>query len=359
VWSVFGAESSSSKSNSSWDACHLDRSEAKWRDLLVRSCILRACHPHVFSDCFAARHHVICDCLGETSVKLLAKFNLLLIFVFGIGLALIAWNSRDFLMQDAKKQVLQQAQLMSASAEASRDYTEQELSPILEQTPQHKSTFLPQTIPFYAATSTFNRLRKQFPDYTYREAALNPTNLSDRSADWESDLIRYFRDHPQEQSRIGQRESATGQTLFIARPIVAEAGCLSCHGSPKDAPAAMVKHYGTQNGFGWQQNEIVGARVVAVPMSVPLELANQGFRQLLINLSVIFLVTIILIDLGMYFIVIRPLSAVSRSADRISTGELDLPALPVKGKDEIAQVTASFNRMHTSLKKAMDMLSES
>lgn len=291
-------------------------------------------------------------------MKLLAKFNLLLILVFGIGLALIAWNSRHFLMQDATKQVLQQAELMSAAAAASRDYTEQELDPILEQTPQHKATFLPQTIPFYAATSTFNRLRKQYPEYTYREAALNPTNLSDRSNDWESDLIRYFRNHPQEQSRIGERNSATGETLYIARPIVAEPGCLSCHGTPKSAPAAMIKHYGTQNGFGWQRNEVIGARVVAVPMSVPLQLANLGFRELLINLSIIFLLAIILIDFGMYFIVIRPLSAVSRSADRISTGELDLPSLPVKGKDEIAEVTASFNRMHTSLKKAMDMLSE-
>jgi HAMP domain-containing protein len=120
----------------------------------------------------------------------------------------------------------------------------------------------------------------------------------------------------------------------------------------------MVKHYGTQNGFGWQPNEVVGVRIVAVPMSVPLRLASQGFRQLIINLSIIFTATILLIDFGMYFIIIRPLSLVSQSADRVSTGALDLPPLPVQGRDEIAQVTASFNRMHTSLKKAMDMLEQ-
>lgn len=291
-------------------------------------------------------------------MKLLAKFNLLLVLVFGMGIALIAWNSRDFLMQDAKKQVLQQAELMSAVAGAGRDYTEQELSPILEQTERHKAEFLPQTIPFYAATSTFNRLRKQFPEYTYKEAALNPTNLADRANDWESDIIGYFRNHPQEQARIGERISATGKTLYIAHPVVAEAGCLSCHSSPQAAPAAMVKRYGARNGFGWQQNEVVGARIVAVPMSVPLQLADQGFRTLIMNLSIIFLATILLIDVGMYFIVIRPLSAVSGAADRISNGALNVPPLPVRGKDEIAQVTASFNRMHTSLKKAMDMLVE-
>jgi protein-histidine pros-kinase len=35
---------------------------------------------------------------------------------------------------------------------------------------------------------------------------------------------------------------------------------------------------------------------------------------------------------------------------------MDLPPLEVKGKDEIADVTASFNRMHTSLIKAFEML---
>nr|WP_252263600.1 DUF3365 domain-containing protein [Paracidobacterium acidisoli] len=281
----------------------------------------------------------------------------MLIVVFGIGLALIAWNSRDFLMQNAQQQVTRQAELMAAGAKASRDYTEQEISPILEKTPEHHNTFLPQTIPFYAATVQFNRLRAQFPDYSYREATLNPTNLEDRATDWEADLIRYFRDHPSEQSRIGRRLSATGESLYLARPIVAEPDCLICHSNPQIAPPAMIHHYGRQHGFGWQPNEIIGAQIVSVPMSVPLALASRGFRQLIINLSVIFLATILLIDLGMYFIVIRPLAAVSRSADRISTGEMDLPPLPVKGKDEIAQVTASFNRMHTSLKKAMDMLS--
>jgi protein-histidine pros-kinase len=66
--------------------------------------------------------------------------------------------------------------------------------------------------------------------------------------------------------------------------------------------------------------------------------------------------TICLIDLSIYLIVILPLRRVSRNADRISKGELDLPPLKIKGNDEIADVTASFNRMHTSLVKAFEML---
>jgi HAMP domain-containing protein len=291
-------------------------------------------------------------------MKLLAKFNLLLILVFGLGLVLIAMNARSFLLDDAKKTVLQQAELMAASSKATRDYTDEEISPILENTPEHKNEFLPQTIPFYAATVTFNRLRKDFPDYTYKEATLNPTNLVDRAEDWQADIVNYFRNNPDEKQLVGERNGAVGQSLYLARPIVAEAGCLTCHSIPSLAPKAMLKRYGSQNGFGWKPNEIVAAQIISVPMSVPMKLANEGFRNLLITLGTIFFAAIVLIDLGMYFIVIQPLRKVSTTADRISTGDIDLPPLPVKGKDEIAQVTTSFNRMHTSLKKAMEMLND-
>jgi HAMP domain-containing protein len=291
-------------------------------------------------------------------MKLLAKFNLLLIVVFGLGLLLIAINARGFLLDDAKKTVLNQAELMAASSKATRDYTDEEISPILENTPEHKNDFLPQTIPFYAATVTFNRLRKTFPDYTYKEATLNPTNLTDRAADWEADIINHFRNNPGDKQVVGERDTAVGQTLYLARPIAADPGCLTCHSEPSLAPKALVKRYGTQNGFGWHPNEIVAAQIISVPMSVPIKLANDGLRNLLITLGTIFFAAIALIDLGIYYIVIRPLRRVSQSADRISTGDIDLPPLPVKGKDEIAEVTTSFNRMHTSLKKAMEMLNE-
>jgi protein-histidine pros-kinase len=291
-------------------------------------------------------------------MKLLAKFNLLLFVVFGLGLWLIAWNARSFLLDDAKKTVLNQAELMAASAKATRDYTDEEISPLLENTPQQKSEFLPQTIPFYAATVTFNRLRKTFPDYTYKEATLNPTNLSDRATDWEADIIDEFRNHPEDKQVVGERESGVGESLYLARPIAVESGCLTCHSLPSAAPASMIKRYGTQNGFGWKLNDIVAAQVISVPMSVPVALANQGFRNLLIGLAAIFLAVIALIDIGMYVIVIRPLRTVSEAADRISTGEIDQPPLVVRGRDEIAEVTTSFNRMHTSLKKAMEMLGD-
>ncbi len=291
-------------------------------------------------------------------MKLLAKFNLLLIVVFGLGFTFIAIGARSFLMDDSKKEVLNQAELIAASASATREYTEEEISPLLENSPQHAKVFLPQTIPFYAATVTFNRLRKDFPDYTYKEATLNPTNLVDRAVDWQADIINHFRNNPDQKQWVGERQGAVQSWINLAHPIVAEEGCMKCHSTPSAAPKSMLARYGSQNGFGWKPGEVIAAQIVSVPMSVPVKIADEGFRSLLITLGSIFLTTIVLIDIGMYFIVIRPLRRVSTSADLISTGDIDQPQLPVKGKDEIAQVTTSFNRMHTSLKKAMEMLNE-
>jgi len=95
-------------------------------------------------------------------VKLLGKSNLIFIALFGAGSVLIAYLAHQFLMDNARSQVVQQAQLMIESARVTRQYTADEVAPLLEKLPTHQTRFLPQTIPFYAATVTFNELKRGF-----------------------------------------------------------------------------------------------------------------------------------------------------------------------------------------------------
>ena len=289
-------------------------------------------------------------------MRLLTKFNLVLLVLFGISGFVIAHLAYQFLMRNAGAQVLQQAELMMASAKSTRDYTSEQVKPLLLKNPEHETTFLPQTVPAFAATSVFNSIRKSYPDYSYREATLNPTNLIDRAEDWEADIVRYFADHPNEKKVVGERETPTGRYLYLAKPMVAQQSCLQCHSTPDVAPAAMVKTYGAQNGFGWKLNQVIAAQIVSVPMSVPIQVADAAYRNLILFLVITFLLTIAALDTALYFIVIRPLHRVSQAADRISKGDTDQPELQVVGRDEIADVTASFNRMHVSLTKALKML---
>jgi HAMP domain-containing protein len=289
-------------------------------------------------------------------MKLLAKFNLILVALLGAGSILIAYTAYQFLMRNARSQVIQQAELMIESARSTRQYTANELAPLLATIPAHQTRFLPETIPFYAATVTFDYLRKKYPDYSYKEAALNPTNLRDRAAEWEADLINYFRDHGNAKEVVGERETPTGRMLYIAHPITADQACLECHSLPAEAPPAIVRTYGSVNGFGWKANETVAAQIVSIPMAVPIQIANAAFRTLVIYLIVGFVISLVAMDAAILLLVIRPVRKLSDMADRISTGDMSLPELPVHGRDEIAGLTESFNRMFVSLQKAFRLL---
>jgi HAMP domain-containing protein len=289
-------------------------------------------------------------------MKLLAKFNLILVALFGAGSVLIAFAAYQFLMRNARAQVVQQAELMSESARSTRQYTSDNLAPLFDTLPNPETRFVPESVPFYAATATFDYLRKQYPDYTYKEAALNPTNLRDRAVDWEADLINYFRNHRDKKELIGERDTPAGRTLYIARPIMAEQACMECHRLPSEAPPGIVKAYGSVNGFGWKSNETVAAQIVSVPMAVPIQIARTAFRTLVIYLIAGCLISLVAIDAAVLFLVIRPVRKLSKVADRISTGDMSLSELPVRGSDEIAGLTTSFNRMIVSLEKAFRML---
>ena len=291
-------------------------------------------------------------------MKLLAKFNLILTLVFGAGLATAAFLSHQFLQDDAREEVVRQARLMMEAMRSARDYTSKQVKPLLVTQQEHQKSFLPQTVPAFAATENFNYLKANYPDYSYKEATLNPTNLRDRAVDWETDVINTFRNHSGSKELIGERDTPTGRSLYLARPMRADAPCLECHSTPRAAPPSLLRHYGANNGFGWQANEVVAAQIVSVPMAVPIRMADHAFQTLVVDLSIVFLATLVLLDLMLIFFVVRPLKKISMAADQISMGQMDMPELPERGRDEIAVLAGSFNRMRRSLERAMKMLGE-
>ena len=291
-------------------------------------------------------------------MRLLFKFNLIFAIVLGGGIAATAFLSRESLNRAAREQVLEQARLMMETTSSTRLYTSKQIRPLIEQLQRRERTFYPQTVPAYSATQVFGYLRATFPEYTYKEATLNPTNLADRAVDWETDVVNVFRNDSSREEVSGERETATGRSLYLAKPIKAVAPCLECHSVPKAAPAPMVRIYGSNNGFGWKENEIIGAQVVSVPESLPLRLAERQFRTMMFWFAAIGAAVMLVLNVLLLFVVVRPVAAMSAAADAISRGELGVPELPVTGKDEMSALADSFNRMHRSLSKAMKLLDE-
>jgi protein-histidine pros-kinase len=290
-------------------------------------------------------------------MSLLVRINLVLGLVSAGAACVAGYACWTILEGNARREVLAEAGLMMESAVAMRAYTASEILPLIE--PQMQDSFLPQGIPFYAATQNFLKLRERHPDYTYKEATLNPTNPRDRAADWEADIIQRFRNDEHAQEFVGERDTPMGKSLYLARPIRADAECAQCHGSPASAPAALVARYGRNNGFGWQLHEIVGAHIVSVPFARAAAAAARAFHGFVIALAAVFATIFIVLNALLYVLLVRPVRLIVRTADRLSVGDLAAEEFPPNGASEIASLIRSFNRMRTSLDKAMRLLDRS
>jgi protein-histidine pros-kinase len=283
------------------------------------------------------------------------KFNLVMLIVFTLGFIGTSFLVKDILIDNAKQEVEMKASVMMAATKSMRAYTVEEIRPLLKKIPTDE--FLPQTVPAYAATENMKRLKKFYPDYSYKEAVLNPTNPEHKATDWEEDIIQYFRNNEEVKKYSGVRSTATGQYLFLARPFkITKTGCLVCHSNPEIAPPSMIKRYGSNNGFGWKHNEIVGAQIVNIPMAIPLQRANMTFQTFMIILGGMFLVLWLVLNILLYWIIIRRIKLIEKQANEISMGDMTIPEFDIKGKDEVASLGHSFNLMYRSLSSAVKLL---
>ncbi len=288
-------------------------------------------------------------------MRLAVKFNLILAFISALCLGAAGAISYKVLEEHSDHEVIEHARMMMESAMAVRGYTIQEIRPLLKTLGSDE--FLPQTVPSYAATQNFKTLQKDNPEYSYKEAVLNPTNPRDKATDWENDIITQFRNHSDMKEIIGERATPTGTSLYLARPIrITNKDCLSCHSTVDQAPASMIKLYGPANGFGWQHNEVVGSQIISVPAWVAKEKAWRAFTTFMVILTAIFVLFAIAINVMIRSMITSKISKMIEVADQISKGDQGAPEFDLSGNDEMAELSNSFQRLRISLSKAMKML---
>lgn len=90
------------------------------------------------------------------------KFNLVLLVVFTLGLAVTGYISYTLLQQNARDEVYRNAGLIMEAPLSMRDYTQKQVRPHLD---YQSDTFLPQSVPAFAATEMVNALQKKYSNY--------------------------------------------------------------------------------------------------------------------------------------------------------------------------------------------------
>ena len=90
-----------------------------------------------------------------------AKFNLVMLAAFTVGLVLAGFLMNRLLQGNARQAVLQEAAVMMGQATAISHYTDTEIGPLLSD--QLKVRFLPQSIPFWPRKRIFARCNSNSP----------------------------------------------------------------------------------------------------------------------------------------------------------------------------------------------------
>jgi protein-histidine pros-kinase len=283
------------------------------------------------------------------------RFNIILAACYLVGLGLCLWPFYQLSRREALEQLQSQVDVLRSEALSVRKYTSDEIQPLLAD--QSVIQFLPQTIPAFSARNVFQNFRNSHPQFFYKEAALNPTNLADLATDWEQSLIEKLSANPQLDKDITIRPTETGPQYTVTYPMtIKDESCLTCHSTPDKAPPSMVAIYGAKNGFGWKLNQTVVAQIISIPMSAA---DAKVWRNLMFFVGVssgVFIVVLALLNILLNRYVISPVNRMAKIAEAYSMGETSVSEFEYPGTDEVASLSSSFNRMRRSLDSAMKLL---
>jgi HAMP domain-containing protein len=284
-----------------------------------------------------------------------ARFNIILAacFLVGVGLSTIVFYQLS--RAEAIEQLQAQIDVLRAQALSIRRYTSEEIQPLLAD--QSSIQFLPQTVPSFSAQTAFRNFREHYPQFFYKEAALNPTNPSDLARDWERELIDKLRSSPELTKDISIRTVDKVSHYTVTYPLTIKSdSCLTCHSTADRAPVSMVALYGPKGGFGWKLNETIGAQIISVPMSIAEARIWRNLALFVGAASFLFLLLLVLLNVLLKRYVITPVMRMAKTAEAVSMGDLTVAEFKYRGSDEIASLSNSFNRMRRSLNSAMKML---
>jgi HAMP domain-containing protein len=290
-------------------------------------------------------------------MKLAVKLVLALAGTLAVGLMVCAFMTNHFLNREAHDQAVENGRLVLEAARAARNYTSKHITPLLEN--QLKYEFFAEAVPAFSAVQMLGAFQHGGSPIGYREVALNPTNPRARAADWEAGVVNRFRADEKLKELVGESDTPGGRMLYLAWPIkVTDASCLQCHGTAEAAPHTMLDKYGRANGFGWQLNETIGAQFVSMPSSERRERAAAAWRSAMVSLGAVFATLFLALSVMLTWLFVRPVSRLAAMADKVSLDDDSSVRFQVRGKDEIAVLTRAFERIRTSLNRAMTMIDD-
>ncbi len=256
---------------------------------------------------FATQIHPKLSAIGKTDKTI--KIILLRVMILIIT-SLISYR---ICFNNAEYQLNSQANILISTMDSVRKYNNDHITPLLE-TPSAQKLLM-ESIPTFAVDQVFNVLttayKNNYGDYLYKNAMINPTNLKDKATPQEVKIIEKLK-----QQDLGNQDQIAGSNIdqnyvninkneyfYTSRPIkLTDRSCLSCHSTLEKAPQSLQilyqqGKYQPNQGFGWDFNTVIGAKIVYVPTSQVHQMARGNFIILLGVFMGVFIIVVMGIDI--------------------------------------------------------------
>jgi HAMP domain-containing protein len=288
-----------------------------------------------------------------TNLKLGQQVSFLMLIIFLITIVASSITLDKILNYNIQNQVTSKALILMEAMDSLRNYTNTQVNPELSNLLEE--IFLPQAIPSYSVREVFEGMRANptYKDFFYKDAMYNPTNLRDKADRFEKTVVDRFVGDANLKELRGFRSSSEGDLFYISRPlIIKQPNCLQCHTTPDMAPKSMIDRYGSENGFGWELNKVIGAQMIFVPASEILGRARNSFWLLMAIILLLFGVAIFIVNFWLNKFVVRPINSIAKVAEAVSIGDMEAK-FGRQSNDEVGKLAEAFRRMQTSLQLAM------
>jgi len=281
--------------------------------------------------------------------------SILIMGILGLlAITAIGVTSYQLSVKNALNEAKNKSKIILNYAMATKQYMKKVQRPLVKELIE-EDRFYPELMSgFVAARGTFELFQQSSPDYTFKQATIDPLNPSNRADSEELKFIDFFAKNPESKSSEGVITKNGTDLFYFAQPIkVNSSGCLNCHGDPYDAPKDQVEIYGTETGYNWNLNDTVAAFIVYIPTAEAIAAAKTlSLTLMAIGAGGIFLVLLIL----WFFLdrsIVVPIVDLARRTEDFSLGENLNAPITNKSKDEIGTLAHSIERLRISLVKLL------
>jgi PAS domain S-box-containing protein len=267
-----------------------------------------------------------------------------IVIIFSSILLQNTYNVTTSNIEDLAKQQLSLAMNFDL---AIREYVAEKVRPLMFNLIS-KEAFIPETMSTsFVARNIFEKVRENFPDYIIKFSSGNPRNPANQAGPEELSMIKYFNDNPLDEVWTGEINIGGKPYLAQFSAMRMEKPCLRCHGDPANAPYELIERYGPDASFYLPLGEVVGLDTIAIPSDKVNQrlwqekVRNIGFLGILILLlcaSLVFIFKFIITD--RLSIITHHFLHTEKQGDDAMIG-----AIEMKGRDEIAILTGSFNKL--------------